>query len=148
MWHALLATRPDPILTVARIVLGLVILPHGLQKVFGWFGGGGLKGTLNGFASMGIPYPLGAMAIATESLGSLALIFGFYGRLAALAIAVVMLVATLRVHRPNGFFMNWYGQGKGEGFEYHLLAIALALVVMIGGSGAASVDLGLAQMIH
>ena len=148
MWHALIATRPDPILALARIVLGLVILPHGLQKVFGWFGGAGLKGTLNGFASMGIPYPLGAMAIAAESLGSVALIFGVYGRLAALAIAVVMLVATFRVHRPNGFFMNWYGQGKGEGFEYHLLAIALALVVIIGGSGAASVDLGLAQMIH
>jgi putative oxidoreductase len=148
MWHALVSTRPDPILALVRIALGLVILPHGLQKVFGWFGGGGMRGTLNGFASMGIPYPLGALAIAAESLGSLALIFGVYGRVAALGIFAVMLVATLRVHRPHGFFMNWYGQGKGEGFEYHLLAMVLAAVVVWGGSGAASVDLWLSHLVH
>ncbi|HTO90643.1 MAG TPA: DoxX family protein [Candidatus Sulfotelmatobacter sp.] len=148
MWQALLSTTPDPAVALVRIVLGLVILPHGLQKLFGWFGGGGLRGTLSGFASMGIPYPLTAAAITAESLGSVALIFGVFGRLAALGIAVVMLVATLRVHRPHGFFMNWYGQNQGEGFEYHLLAMALALVVIWHGSGAWSVDLWLSRLLH
>jgi len=148
MWHALVSTTPDPMVALVRIVLGLVILPHGLQKVFGWFGGGGIRGTLNGFASMGIPHPLGALAIAAESLGSFALILGLYGRVAALGIAVVMLVAALRVHRPHGFFMNWYGSSKGEGFEYHLLALALALVVIWRGSGAGSLDLLLMNAIR
>ena len=148
MWHLLLSTTPDPVVALARIVLGLVILPHGLQKLFGWFGGGGLRGTFQGFASMGIPQPLTSMAIAAESFGALAVIFGVYGRIAALGIAVVMAVAALRVHRPHGFFMNWYGQGKGEGFEFHLLALALAMVVIWRGSGAWSVDLWLSHLLH
>jgi putative oxidoreductase len=148
MLHALLSTTPDPVVALARIVLGLVILPHGLQKLLGWFGGGGVRGTLAGFASMGIPAPLASLAIAAESLGAVALILGLYGRIAALGIAVVMAVAALRVHRPHGFFMNWYGQSKGEGFEFHLLALALALAVIWRGSGAASLDLWLTRLVH
>jgi putative oxidoreductase len=46
-----------------------------------------------------------------------------------------MVVAIIRVHRPHGFFMNWFGNQQGEGFEFHLLAIGLAVAVIVGGAG-------------
>jgi len=143
MLHTILATQSDVAALVARLALAIVILPHGLQKVFGWFGGGGVGNTLIGFRSMGIPTGFAALAIAAEFLGPLGLALGLFGRVAALGIAVVMLTAAWRVHRPVGFFMNWYGKLKGEGYEFHLLALGLASVVLILGSGAYSVDLAL-----
>ena len=79
-------------------------------------------------------------AIMAEFLGSLGLLVGFLGRIAAFGIICNMTVAIWMVHRFNGFFMNWAGNQKGEGFEYHLLAIAIGLVILIWGSGALSVD--------
>ena len=67
------------------------------------------------------------------------------GRLAALAVAVLMLVAALTVHLSHGFFMNWFGTQKGEGWEYHLLAMAMSAVIMIKGSGAWSIDARIAS---
>ena len=127
--------------TIARLSLGIVMFPHGAQKVFGWFGGYGLSGTMNAFTQqMHIPAVFAALAIAAEFLGSLGLITGFLSRIAAFGIAVEMMVAINMVHKANGFFMNWYGNQKGEGFEYHLLTIGIALIVMIYGAGKLSVD--------
>jgi len=127
--------------TLARLTLGIVMFPHGAQKVLGWFGGYGFGGTMNFFTQqMHIPAVFAVLAIAAEFLGSLGLITGFLGRISALGIAVNMIVAVKMVHGANGFFINWYGNQKGEGFEYHLLAIGLALIVLIYGAGAASVD--------
>ena len=141
MWIRLLRTDADYSATVARVVLGAVLLPHGVQKLFGWFGGGGVSGTIGDFeAALGIPAFLTVLVIAAESFGALALLLGLGGRLAALGAAGVMLGALALVHAPNGFFMNWAGTQAGEGFEYHLLAIGLALVVVLKGSGALSVD--------
>ena len=136
-----LSTSNDPIATLARLVLGLVMLPHAAQKVFGLFGGYGLQGTI-GFMTGGLhmPLPLAYLAIAAEFLGALGLIVGLAGRGAAFGIAAVMVGAMLTVHLPNGFFMNWGGTAKGEGFEYHILAIALAVIVLVRGSGAWSLD--------
>jgi putative oxidoreductase len=140
MFH-LFATSNDPGLLIARLVLAAIFLPHGLQKTFGWFGGYGLAGTMGFFTGpLGIPKPLGALAIATENLAPVALALGLVGRVAALGIIGIMVVAAYTVHREHGFFMNWSGQQKGEGYEYHLLAIGLALVVLIGGSGPLSID--------
>jgi putative oxidoreductase len=126
---------------VARVALGLVMFPHGAQKVLGWFGGYGLSGTMHAFTTqMGIPAVFAALAIAAEFLGSLGLITGTLSRVAAFGVASVMVVATLMVHIGNGFFMNWTGAQAGEGFEYHLLAVALAVVVMVKGGGAYSLD--------
>ena len=136
----LLQTSSDPVLVLVRVALGAVIFPHGAQKVFGWFGGYGPRATMGYFKSLGIPPLFGALAILSEFLGSIALILGFGGRVAALGILGVMTVAALRVHLPNGFFMNWSGQQKGEGYEYHILAAALALVIIAHGSGPWSVD--------
>ena len=126
---------------VARLVLGFVMLPHGAQKVLGWFGGHGFAGTMQFFTgTMHIPAPFAFLAIAAEFAGALGLIVGLLSRVAAFGVASVMVVAILTVHSANGFFMNWAGTQKGEGFEYHLLAIGLALVVMIQGAGKASLD--------
>jgi putative oxidoreductase len=136
-----LATEGDWGATVARVALGAVMLPHGAQKLLGWFGGYGFQATM-GFLTtqVGLPYPIALIVILTESIGALALVLGLAGRVMAAGVAAVMLGAIATVHLPNGFFMNWAGTQKGEGFEYHLLAIALALIVMLRGSGAASVD--------
>ncbi len=131
--------------TILRVLLGSVMLPHGLQKVLGLFGGAGLKPTLDMFqTAFHIPVYLALAAILAESLGALALIAGFCTRIAALAIAVDMGVAVYLVHWKNGFFMNWMGNQKGEGFEYHLLAIAVALALVIRGGGRWSVDRAIA----
>jgi putative oxidoreductase len=128
-------------LFILRVVLGLVILPHGAQKLFGWFGGYGFKGTMGFFTgTLHIPTVAALLVIAAESFGALGLVFGLFTRLAALGIAAVMLGAAYIAHRPNGFFMNWSGQQKGEGFEYHLLAVGMALVLIVYGGGALSLD--------
>ena len=126
---------------VARLTLGLIMFPHGAQKVLGWFGGYGFHGTMGFFTGMmHIPVVFAFLAIVAEFAGSLGLITGFLSRVAAFGVASVMAVAILTVHAANGFFMNWGGKQAGEGFEYHLLAIGLALVVMIQGAGKASLD--------
>ena len=127
--------------TLARLTLGIVMFPHGAQKVLGWFGGYGFTGTMNYFTQQShIPAVFAFLAIAAEFLGSLGLITGFLSRISAFGIAVNMVVAVATVHGANGFFMNWFGNQKGEGFEYHILAIGLALIVLLYGAGAASVD--------
>ena len=136
-----LATEGDWGATVARVVLGAVMLPHGAQKLLGWFGGYGFQATM-GFLTtqVGLPYPIALLVILIESIGAIALVLGLAGRVMAAGVAAVMVGAVTNVHLANGFFMNWTGAQPGEGFEYHILAIALALVVMLRGSGAASVD--------
>jgi putative oxidoreductase len=141
MLSRFIRTNNDPVLTIARLALGIMIFAHGAQKMLGWFGGYGFEGTIGWMTSqLGIPALLAALAIAAEFFGGLGLIAGLGSRLAAFGVAATMLVATLMVHAPNGFFMNWFGAQQGEGFEFHLLAIALALVVMIRGAGALSLD--------
>ena len=127
-------------LTILRLVLGIVFFAHGAQKLLGWFGGYGYRGTMGFFTQMGIPSRFAFLAIMAEFLGGLGLIAGFLSRVAAFGILCNMLVAVLMVHRQFGFFANWSGQQKGEGFEFHLLALAVALVIMIAGGGALSVD--------
>ena len=137
----ILSTSNDFILTLVRLVLGVVFFAHGAQKMLGWFGGYGFHGTMGFFtAKMGIPAPLAFLAICAEFFGGLGLIVGLLSRIAAFGITVNMLVAIATVHAANGFFMNWTGQQKGEGFEYHLLAIAMGLAIVIRGAGAFSLD--------
>jgi putative oxidoreductase len=141
MFRKILATSNDWTLTVLRLVLGVIFFAHGAQKTLGWFGGYGFSHTMAFFTNlMHIPAPFALLAICAESLGSIGLILGALGRVAAFGIGCNMAVAVLMVHAQFGLFMNWNGQQKGEGFEYHLLAIAVAAVLMVRGSGAFSVD--------
>jgi len=140
MLNRMLSTDKDPAGLIMRLALGLVMFPHGAQKVLGWFGGHGASATIQFFTKMGMPLPLTVLVMAAELAGSLLLIVGFLTRLAALGIACIMLSAILLVHGQMGFFMNWSGSQKGEGFEYHLLALGLSIALMIKGGGALSVD--------
>jgi putative oxidoreductase len=146
--NLLFKTNDSAALLLARLSLGLVMFPHGAQKVLGWFGGYGFNGTMGFFTgTLHIPAVFAFLAIAAEFAGALGLIVGLFSRVAALGIASVMTVAILTAHLGNGFFMNWNGNLKGEGYEYHLLALGLALVVLIGGAGKASFDSLIAKRI-
>jgi len=125
---------------IARLALGVVILPHGLQKLLGLFGGYGFSATIDFFASQGVPSTVAFLIIIGESFGAVGLIIGFLSRSAALGISLIMLGAIFLVHLPNGFFMNWFGNQQGEGFEYHILAIGLVLIVLVKGGGRWSID--------
>lgn len=141
MLRKLMQTDDDVGRLIVRIALGLVMFPHGAQKLLGWFGGHGFAGTLQFFTSqLGLPVAVVFLVILAEFFGSLALITGFLGRVGAFGILCVMLGAIFMIHLPNGFFMNWYGNQKGEGIEYHLLAIGMALAILVKGSGAFSID--------
>ena len=133
---------------VLRLGLGVVMFPHGAQKVLGWFGGYGFAATLEAFTGkMHIPAIFAVLAILAESAGSLGLITGCLTRVAALGILCNMSVAVAMVHWPNGFFMNWSGKQAGEGFEYHVLAIAIAIALILTGGGKWSVDRAIASRI-
>jgi len=125
---------------ILRVMLGLVMLPHGAQKLLGLFGGYGFAGTMGAFTQNGMPWIVAFLVIMGESLGALGLIVGFLTRFAAFGIFCIMVGAIFIVHLPYGFFMNWFGKQAGEGFEYHLLVIGMSIVLMIAGAGRWSVD--------
>ena len=139
-----LRTDNDPAALIMRLALGLVMFPHGAQKVLGWWGGHGAAATIQGFSKMGLPDFITVLVMLAEFPGSLMLIFGLLTRLAAFGIGCVMLAAVVMVHANVGFFMNWIGTQKGEGFEYHLLALGLSIALLIKGGGALSVDRAIA----
>lgn len=141
MFNKLIETRDDFAATALRITLGLVIFPHGAQKLLGWFGGYGFTGTMHHFTeTMGIPYLFAVLAIVAESFGALGLIVGLTTRVAAFGVGVTIGVAAIMGHVQNGFFMNWFGNQAGEGFEYHLLVVGMALALIIRGGGKWSLD--------
>jgi putative oxidoreductase len=126
---------------IVRMMLALVILPHGAQKLLGWYGGNGFEGTMGYFTQqMGLPWIIAFLVIMGESVGALALAAGFMTRFTAASLGIIMLGAIAMVHWPNGFFMNWFGAQAGEGFEYHLLVIGMGLSLMVSGAGKWSVD--------
>lgn len=142
----LFGTFASKSLLIVRVVLGVIFFAHGAQKVFGWYGGPGLRGVIGYFKqSLGIPAPLTVLAAVTECFGGLAMIVGLLVRPAALGLILVMLVAIAKVHWPNGFFLNWSLEpGKGHGYEMNLALIGMALAVLIGGAGILSID----RVIH
>lgn len=146
MFRALVATRNDWYLTVLRLAAGIMILPHGLQKTFGWFGGPGYAKMMGNFTQGAhIPAVFAFLAIMAEFLGGLGLILGFLTRIAAFGVFCNMVVAIVFNNSRFGFFMNWGGRQKGEGIEFHLLAIAILLGVMLRGAGPISIDRAIAK---
>jgi putative oxidoreductase len=122
-------------LLLLRFVIGGTLFAHGAQKLFGWFGGHGLRGTAGFFGSMGwrLPLLMAFLAGLGETSG-LAFAFGLLTPLAALGIATVMLNAIFAVHWRNGFF-----NGDG-GLEFPLALGALAVAVAATGPGRFSID--------
>lgn len=123
-------------LLLIRVVLGGIMVAHGAQKLFGWFGGHGLSGTGSGLESMGLKP--GRVYAAVNGLaefgGGTLLVLGLLTPLGAAAVAGVMFVAIATVHWRNGFF-NTRG-----GYEFNLLIVATAIAMAITGPGEISID--------
>lgn len=123
--------------TLVRVATGLTLVPHGAQKLFGWFGGYGLSGTGQFFEeALGLaPGILFAGAAGlTEFAGGLLLALGLLTRLSAAAVVALMAYAAFAVHLGNGFFWT------DGGFEYPLLWGVVALAIVIRGGGRLSID--------
>ena len=141
MLQRLLATDHSVAPLIARLTVGAVIFGHGAQKLLGWFGGHGYSWTMDFFTRWGFPPVLVFALIITESIGMIALILGFLGRVWAALTIVIMAVAVVKARHFLHFFMNWYMEPRRpEGFELHLLVTGLALIVLICGSGRWSID--------
>jgi len=126
---------------VTRLTIGLILIPHGAQKMLGWLGGYGFSGTMNYFTNtVNLSWIVAFMIIVIEFIGALSLIVGFASRIWAVLVIFLMIGIIVTAHFENGFFMNWYGSQKGEGYEYHLLVIGLSIVTLLGGSGKFSLD--------
>jgi putative oxidoreductase len=126
----------DPIaLPLLRLTMGLILVPHGCQKLFGWFGGLGFEKFTDIFDKMGWHPAVFWVALValTESVGGLLLAFGFLTRFAAAAILIFMINAVWATS-AKGFF---WAQG---GMEYPILIGIVALVFLIKGGGRFSVD--------
>jgi putative oxidoreductase len=123
-------------LLVLRLVLGLILVGHGAQKLFGWWGGSGMTGWTGAMTRMRIrpAVPWAWMSALAEFVGGLLVVIGFLNPLGSFAIAGSMLVAIALVHWPKGF---WTTKG---GYEFNLLIIAAAAAVAIAGPGAYSLD--------
>jgi len=121
---------------LVRVTIGLLLIPHGAQKLFGWFGGYGLTATGQYFEStlgMSPGILFATLAGLVEVFGGLALVLGLFTRPAALTVAVFMAVA-LSVHIPNGFFWT------AGGIEYPLMWGLMALAIFLRGGGRYSLD--------
>jgi putative oxidoreductase len=131
-------------LLIARLVFGVLMIGHGTQKLFGWFGGYGLAGTGGFFEGLGFRPGRGFAAAAslTEIAGGLLLALGFLGPVGPALIISVMLVAAISVHWQNGLF------AASKGIELPLLYAAGAISLALTGPGLFSLDavLGLTSL--
>ena len=144
MFKEFLRTDNSPAQLFIRLALGIVMFPHGAQKVLGWFGGPGIPKTIQTFGGMGFPMWAVIILMTVETVGALLLVAGFLTRLWAVGIGVALSICMSMYHVQHGFFMNWFGQQKGEGYEYHILALGICLALLIRGGGMLSVDRALA----
>jgi putative oxidoreductase len=123
-------------LLILRLVAGLTIAAHGSQKLLGWFGGGGLAGTIRMQEGLGLkPTRLwGALIILGEFCGGLSLAFGLLTPLGAAGIVGAMFMAIATSHWKNGFF------NSNRGFEFPLLMLSVAVAIGIIGPGTFALD--------
>ncbi|WP_397453393.1 DoxX family protein [Pseudomonas sp. NA-150] len=130
------ATRAGFGLTVLRIIVGIVFVAHGGQKLFGLFGGYGLAGTAQYMESLGLTpgYMMASLAGGAEFFGGVALIIGLLARPAAVALIFMTLVAIFSVHIHNGLFM------ANNGMEFALALLGGLIAVLIEGPGRLSLD--------
>ena len=126
----------DLVLLVLRVVVGLLFVGHGTQKLFGWFGGHGIEGTAGFFESLGLrPGRKHATAAGAAEAGGGALVaLGFLTPAAAASLIGVMSTAIRKVHAKNG---PWVSEG---GYEYNLALIAIMVALADVGPGHVSLD--------
>jgi putative oxidoreductase len=118
----------DVALLAVRVIVGVIFMAHGAQKVFGAFGGPGLQATA---AFMG---PIGYLVAIGEFFGGLGILVGVLPRFSAAANIVIMLGAIAQVHGKHGFFLD------AKGFEYNLALIGLLIPILLVGPGRYSIS--------
>jgi putative oxidoreductase len=123
-------------LFIIRLIIGVLFIGHGAQKLFGWFGGYGLKGTAGWLESMNMkPGVLMAlMAGLSELVGGILFVLGLLTPLAGLLIAATMVMAIVKVHGANGLWST------ANGYEYNLTIIAVAIGIALAGPGQIALD--------
>jgi putative oxidoreductase len=129
-------TRAGYGLTVVRILVGIIFVAHGSQKLFGAFGGYGLEGTGQYMASLGLTpgYLMALLSGSAEFFGGLGLVVGLLARPAAVVLAATLVVAIFSVHISNGLFM------ANNGYEFALALLGGVVAVLIEGAGKLSID--------
>ncbi|GFM56466.1 DoxX family protein [Pseudomonas capsici] len=138
---SVLSTRAGYGLTVLRIIVGIIFIAHGSQKLFGAFGGYGLEGTAQFMASQGLNpgYLMALLSGSVEFFGGLAVLIGLLARPAALGLSVLLLVAIFSVHIGNGLFM------ANNGYEFALALLGGSIAILIEGAGKLSADRAIAN---
>jgi len=138
--NTLLSTNNSFAALILRIPAGIILMAHGGQKLFAWFGGYGLEGTGQFMASIGLEpgYLMALLAGSAEFFGGLALVLGLLVRPAAVVLSVTMVVAIVSVHLVNGLFLS------NNGYEYGLVLLAISASLIVSGAGAVSLD----RVIH
>ncbi|CAM3795222.1 DoxX family protein [Mesobacillus zeae] len=123
-------------LLIIRLVVGLLFIGHGAQKLFGWFGGHGLEGTGGWMESIGMKpgVTMALLAGLSEFIGGILFALGLLTPLAGLMIAGTMVIAISKVHGKNGL---WATQ---NGYEYNLVLLAVAIGIAFSGPGQYAVD--------
>lgn len=139
MSEAIAPATLDTGLLIARVVLGAMLIGHGSQKLFGWFGGHGIAGTAGFFEQLGFRpgKPFAYAASLSEVVGGLLIALGLLGPIGPAMIIAVMIVAARTVHRGKGVF---YTTG---GYEVPLVYAAVALGLGLTGPGSWSLDAAL-----
>lgn len=123
-------------LLILRLGVGLTLAGHGVQKLFGWFGGAGLTRVRQSLEKQGFKpvWPWIALAIVGEVGGGLSVALGFLTPLGAAGILGAMAMATFKNHWKNGFWLN-----KG-GYEYSLMLLIVSIAIGLIGPGSYSLD--------
>jgi putative oxidoreductase len=135
-------------LAVLRLALATVFIAHGAHILFGFWpspgiGTGGLDLTAQSFAAMGLApaFPLAVLAGVIQTAGGVLLAIGWFTRVAAPLLSIVVLVAIWKAQWAYGFFLNWVGASdRGQGFEYSVLLLAALICLSLTGAGEWSID--------
>ncbi|MBO6516805.1 MAG: DoxX family protein [Bacteroidia bacterium] len=134
MLQKILSTTDNLSGLLLRLGLGIVILPHGYQKITDF---GNLIDILG--QHYGLPAFIAVLVILIEFFGSLLLILGVFTRINAALLGIVLFGASF-YHLEHGFFMNWFGNQSGEGIQFSLLFVFSALALVFVGGGKLSID--------
>lgn len=123
-------------LLLIRVIIGALFIGHGAQKLFGWFGGHGLKGTGSWFESINMKpgITLALFAGVAELIGGSLFLLGLFTPLAGILIAGTMVMAIVKVHGQNGLWATT------NGYEYNLTLLAVAIGIAFIGPGQFAFD--------
>lgn len=136
----MLKTKDSVVIFSIRLILALLVLPHGMQKLFGWFGGLGFEGTIDFFTlEYGVWPMITVPLILIESIGMVFLLFGIWSRICAGSAGLIFLTAMFVPHQHVNFYMQFLGIESG-GIVFQILVVVLSAIITYFGGGKWSVD--------